>query len=329
MDKFKRVIIVVGIILYFSYNNNFIDLESTGLNHQIIHELANGGESKHIRNYWSDPIYIVLVNVFRQILYEPLPDAVPDLDIALLWPRQEAALDIDYNLNNLRSAKIWTIVRAKYESTNHEAPNAKQFKWDLSSRTTSIAYYPMSASLAADPNNPYRKGLRILADRVLRLHANFIKEDSGLVLSRIINCKLYLIKYNPIGARYAQLPKFLAEKKAIINVSNHDNRCFGYAVLSAIKDQLPGHHKSEASYYTESDFKTHGLSKINYPVAVKTVPDLKNQLQTSFNLFSSYNSEGRGRYVMRVSQRQLPLEIDLFSCNNHNKKKFWRIVSQY
>ena len=126
-----------------------------------------------------------------------------------------------------------------------------------------------------------------------------------------------MIQYNPIGAEYAQLPKFLAAKKAIINVRNHDNRCFGYVVLSAINDQLPGHHKSEANYYTKSDFKTHGLSKFNYFVAVETVPDLENQLQTSFNLFSFYDSEGRGRYVMRVSQRQLPREIDLLYWNNH------------
>ena len=115
----------------------------------------------------------MFLNVFRQILYEPLPDAVPDLDIALFWLCQEAALDIDYNLNVLRSAKIGIIVRAQYESANPEAPNAKQFEWDLSSRTTSIGYYPMSASLAANPNNAYRKALRIIADRVLRFHANY------------------------------------------------------------------------------------------------------------------------------------------------------------
>ena len=180
-----------------------IDLENTGLNHRIKHELANGGDSEHIRNYWSDPRYIVLLNVFSQILYEPLPDAVPDLDIAMFWLCQEAALGIDYNLNELCSAKTWIIVRAQYKSANPEAPNDKQFEWDLSSRTTSIGYYPMSASLAAHPNNSYRKALRILANRVLRFHSNFIKEDSGFVLSRIINCKLYLIKYNPIGAEYA------------------------------------------------------------------------------------------------------------------------------
>ena len=71
----------------------------------------------------------------------------------------------------------------------------------------------MSATIARHPNNPYRKALRILADRFFRFHANFIRKESGFVLSRIINCKLYLIKYNPIGAEYAQLPKFLAAKK--------------------------------------------------------------------------------------------------------------------
>ena len=130
-----------------------IDLENTGINHRIRHVLANGTDFEHIRNYWSDPRYIVLLNVFRQIHYEPLPDAVPDLDIAMFWLCR--ALDIDYNLNELRSAKIWIIVRAQYVSANPEAPNAKQFEWDLSSRTTSIGYYPMSASIASHPNNPY------------------------------------------------------------------------------------------------------------------------------------------------------------------------------
>ena len=92
----------------------------------------------------------------------------------MFWLCQEAALDIDYNLYDLRSAKIWIIVRAQYESANPEAVNAKQFEWDLSSRTTSIGFHPLSATIARHPNNPYRKALRILADGVLWFHANFI-----------------------------------------------------------------------------------------------------------------------------------------------------------
>ena len=170
----------------------------------------------------------------------------------------------------------------------------RNLKKTLPSNPTIIGYHLLRDSNPSNPNNFYCKSLRILAYRVLGYQANYIREKSGLVLSRIINCNIFIIKYNPLGAAYAKLPEFLAKKRAIVNVRNHDNRCFGYAVLSAIMDPLPGHRKSEASYYTEEDFKQYGLDKIDYPVAVETVSDLKLQLQTRFNLFGIWDCKGRG-----------------------------------
>ena len=45
-------------------------------------------------------------------------------------------------------------------------------------------------------------------------------------------------KYVPLrGAKHIQLPPYIANKKAIINVQNQDTRCFEYAVLSALHPQ--------------------------------------------------------------------------------------------
>ena len=44
-----------------------------------------------------------------------------------------------------------------------------------------------------------------------------------------------LATYVPLtGAAHAALPAYIANKKAIVNVQNHDERCFEYAVLSAL-----------------------------------------------------------------------------------------------
>ena len=102
-----------------------------------------------------------------------------------------------------------------------------------------------------------------------------------------------MVKFNSIGAAFAPLPKFLANKKAIVNVRNSNNRCFGYAVLSALKDPLPGHMKNQANSYKEIDFQTNGLADINYPIPVEAVPDLEEKLQMSINIFSFYDYEGR------------------------------------
>ena len=70
------------------------------------------------------------------------------------------------------SAKIWINIRAQYESANPEDANAKKFETTLPSNPTIIGFHPLRDSNPSNPINPYRKSLRILADRVLGYHAN-------------------------------------------------------------------------------------------------------------------------------------------------------------
>ncbi|VVC30199.1 Ribonuclease H-like domain [Cinara cedri] len=48
-----------------------------------------------------------------------------------------------------------------------------------------------------------------------------------------MNINMY--KYNPFrGASYIQLPKFISDKKVIINIKNEDNKCFLWSILAAL-----------------------------------------------------------------------------------------------
>ena len=114
-----------------------------------------------------------------------------------------------------------------------------------------------------DRYKPYREALRILTDRVLLSHSNEIRKETGFVLSRIINCQLIFLKFNPIGSAYQPLPKHLASKKAIINVHNYDQRCFGYAGISALKVNVPEHHRSEAKSTLKSISLNLDLIRLN------------------------------------------------------------------
>ena len=126
-------------------------------------------------------------------------------------------------------------------------------------RTTCSSHYhrifPSDSSQLSGSSRRYREALRILADRIFNSMLRFIRKESGFVLTEIIKCDLFILKYNPIGSGYVPLPKFFANKKAIVNVRNSDNRCFGYAVLSALKDHLPGHRKSEQDIKQKEIFK--------------------------------------------------------------------------
>ena len=57
------------------------------------------------------------------------------------------------------------------------------------------------------------------------------------------------------------------------------------------------------------------------------IAELKERLQISFDVYNFYNKEGRGRYVMYTSKRELIRQIDLIYYNGHDTwiKNFSRL----
>ena len=66
-----------------------------------------------------------------------------------------------------------------------------------------------------------------MVKRMIEKMATFQSMSSGWRLRSIIRLELHTVRYNPLrGETYIPLPKDLADKKAIINMKNDDNRCF-------------------------------------------------------------------------------------------------------
>ena len=64
---------------------------------------------------------------------------------------------------------------------------------------------------------------------------NAVRNESQLKIVRIDYLTIMVSQFHPLsGRRYKALPQFLKNKRAIINVENKDNRCFGYAILAAL-----------------------------------------------------------------------------------------------
>ena len=82
----------------------------------------------------------------------------------------------------------------------------------------------------------------IMIERILENMANFQSMGSGWRLYSIIKLELHTTIYDPLrGETWIPLPKELANKKAIINIKNKDNKCFLWCVLRALnsKDNHP------------------------------------------------------------------------------------------
>ena len=67
----------------------------------------------------------------------------------------------------------------------------------------------------------------IMTERILEKMATFQSMGSGWRLYNIIKLELHTTRYEPLrGETWLPLPKELANKKAIINAKNKDNKCF-------------------------------------------------------------------------------------------------------
>jgi len=141
-------------------------------------------------------------------------------------------------------------------------------------------------------------------ERLLR-NALAIRDRSGVTIFCINYVDLHTATHQPLAARcYKLLQRYL---KAIVNVQNQDNRCFGFAILSALH---PGAHDPQKPCYYYRHFAEHGLDQLQYPVSPDQVPQLEEKLTLRINVFSFFNDDGKRRVQLFVSQRYLQ-KIDL------------------
>jgi len=75
----------------------------------------------------------------------------------------------------------------------------------------------------------------LLAEQVLEDLAKFQMNESGWTFHSIVALDIHTVGYEPLnGSSWVPLPKFLASKKAIINMKNTDNQCFKWCIARAL-----------------------------------------------------------------------------------------------
>lgn len=109
-----------------------------------------------------------------------------------------------------------------------------------------------------------------ILEEILKNLDEFQEKDSGWALASIVNLTINFNKYSPqLGSTFIELPHEIDIKKACINVQNSDNKCFKWAVLSALHPQDANAHRvaKYQSYAAELNF-----TGINFPMTMKQIP---------------------------------------------------------
>ena len=102
---------------------------------------------------------------------------------------------------------------------------------------------------------------------------------SGWRLHSIIKLELHTVRYNPLrGETWVPLPKELANKKAIINPKNEDNKWFLWCVLRALNPCEKNPQRIDKKLKEKEN--TLNMDGIKYPVSLKDIDKFENQNPT-------------------------------------------------
>lgn len=119
------------------------------------------------------------------------------------------------------------------------------------------------------------------------------------------------------GSNYLELPKWVALKKAIINVKNNDEKCFMWALLSALHPVNKDPQRVLKYKQFENELKFDG---IQFPVEIKDIPKIEKMNNLVINIFSNEGKEIIPIYISNkmeeVSDNKI---IDLFLIKDGDK----------
>ena len=123
-------------------------------------------------------------------------------------------------------------------------------------------------------------------------------EGSGWRLHSIIRLELHVVNYNPLrGETWIALPKALANKKAIINPKNEDDKCFLWCVLRALNPRKKDSERIDKKLKEKEN--TLNMEGIEYPVSLKDIDKFEKQ-NPSISI-TVFGYEGKLVYPLRNS----------------------------
>ena len=123
-------------------------------------------------------------------------------------------------------------------------------------------------------------------------------EGSGWRFHSIIRLELHIVDYNPLrGETWIALPKELANKNAIINPKNEDNKCFMWCILRALNPTKD--HPERIDKKLKEKENTLNMEGIEYSVSLKDIVKFENQNPSISIMVLGY--EGKWVYPLRNS----------------------------
>ena len=158
-----------------------------------------------------------------------------------------------------------------------------------------------------------------VVDKIMESLAKFQREGSGWVVDSIEELVLHTVKHNPLnGSSYIELPKKLANKKAIINMKNEDNQCFKWCVARALNPVEK--HAERISKVLRQQADELNWEGLKFPMELKEINRSETLNEVNVNVFGFENVV----YPLRISDANHKKCVNLLI--NEDEKRHYCVI---
>jgi len=202
---------------------------------------------------------------------------------------------IENELHQLGSLKVSLVLTAELKKA------APYDEYEILATT----YFRSTASPILKPDEIAQKPAEA-TNQIMGKLEKFTKEGSGWRLNRCEFLDLHFARYQPFrGRSYIKTPAYIPPR-SVINVKNNDNRCFKWAILSALFPKEHGRHPDRPASY-QAHLGGLNFTGISFPGKATDITKFEHQNPgLSVNVFGWRT----GLYPLYVS-KQIGRAIDL------------------
>ena len=153
-------------------------------------------------------------------------------------------------------------------------------------------------------------------------------EGSGWVFEGIKNIEILTVPYEPLrGSKYIELPEYIANKKAIINIKNKDEDCFKWCVLRALNPKKENPHRVDKQLKAVAD--TINMDGISSPTKIDDITKFEKQNLDIAVVVLGLNENGKINTI-RISEYTYERKhlVVLFLITDLEKDFHYTLVTQ-
>jgi len=186
-------------------------------------------------------------------------------------------------------------------------------------------------------NSEIDEVINIIFDELRTKFSTFIARSTNVEVLKIVRLDMHIDRYETVrGSGYVPLPDWINRKKATVSIQNRDDRCFLYAVESALQDSV----STNPAFYSRS-IQRYGYASRWFDMMPMGLGDIKlfeEEFDISINVYEPIGVdqvrpmrlstfEGSNHVDLMLYKRHYSRIVDLSrllskQINNNTRKKF-------